>query len=329
MSGAHPSLHKLSLRDDGTSPRRAERVGTILDDPNMPPDVPERIERLTLNRRRGPDRSNCILVQWTVGRYPDVKSLSITITMRRDNVTHEDGQLMRASVRELLAARGTPIHQSIMRYWPPPNPPVSFDARNTIGMSFLLDESATPRRGMKVDGAVALLNQAVGVFAARTDRMVVPNPPGSDQLVRRVNGFPTTSRQLKLCAITPGTPGFMGRVVAKSLQDDGGPPALDVGALSDAPATPATFAPRTEDIGPTLTFFFGPPAFYDDPFDVRHGEGAAPHDVVRTNNNADAHRFLDGLRSVNNLPARYEDAHDEGRHTTRWLAPTTWRRTSA
>ena len=239
MSLALPSLHKLSLRSDSKRPARAEHVAAILDDPEMPPELLERIERLTLDRRRGPDHSNCIFVRWEVKRFQAIKNVAVFLTMRRNNVTRADGQLLRAAVLDRLAERGTPVQQSQMNYFPPPTPPVAFDVRNTIGLAFWVGESATPRRGLTVDVAVALLTQAVDSFAARTNRMIVANPPHSDQSVSVVDGHATTSQELKLCAITPGTPGFLGRVVAKSLQTNNGPPAEDVGAILGPPATSA------------------------------------------------------------------------------------------
>ena len=203
-------------------------IGALLDDEAMPSKLLRKIETLTLDRRRprpaGVRPTGCLTVGWRVESFhrKDPPRLEIALKLRDVGARpRAEGELLRVCLMEAFEALGTPIHaDGPTTYWeasPLPDPADPAGRRTSVFVNFWVVQTMAaghPERGITFRGASALMSHVVGAFAARTDRVADVLSPHSTT----TSMLQFRAETLRLCSIVPGETGFLGRVVAKSLQ---------------------------------------------------------------------------------------------------------------
>ena len=226
MSLALPSLHKLSLGGDGERPVQAERVDTILDDPEMTPDLLRYIQRLVRDPRRDHDPNDCLILLWDAFPEERQRPTGVQVLTARAHspaVRGSDAHDLRACVDQFLVTRGGPL--PLDAYQAPPAHEPASRADLHLKYRFLWAKSTQPQKGLNRTVLADLAAAATADFAARTDRRI---DHAWNAIVPSLSSRDGTTLQYRLCGMPHGAEDFLGKVVAKSFR------AADVGASCGA-----------------------------------------------------------------------------------------------
>lgn len=236
-----PSLHNLSVK--GTD------VGVILDDPDMPRDTLEHIERLTLDSRRGVVDGECIIVKWTVTPHGAISGRHVMISVQLSGlgVRPSDGELMRGAIDAALLARGGPL--PIDKSLEVKTVRVGHGERRvTYDLDYIFNWAGTKAvtRGLNLLVASLLMDPVLLAFADTTGRHAVP----AEWITPDIKTPGLWEHRTRLCAINPGEPGFLGKVAAKALRHSSAKDvAADVGVVPCGRHSACAFPGVGADIG--------------------------------------------------------------------------------
>lgn len=213
-----PPLSALAARAGTTA-----AVGTILDDDQLPDELLKKIETMVLDERRGyldSTPSQCIRLYWTLVYEEEPREFQLKVVVRpfaTTTLTQRDFDFMKASFKSAVfgafsGRRPLPFQRTRMmgRWWE--------DWLSSLRMhlgngSFLVEATLTAKDGQRKkvgvtrDEVWALVEAITASFAGATGRAITPDPYASEP----------NERVMQLCPIRPGEPGFLGRVVSKSL----------------------------------------------------------------------------------------------------------------